>query len=56
MSKSDLMIIRHKSHDSDVGSDLMIIRHTSHDRDVEGQDEDGEPTRREGREIEGKEG
>ena len=33
----------------------MNTPHTSQDRDVEGQDEDGELSRREGREIEGKE-
>ena len=34
----------------------MNTLHTSQDKDVEGQDEDKELSRREGREIEGKEG
>ena len=34
----------------------MNMSHTSPDRDVEGQDEEGELLRREGREIEGKKG
>ena len=34
----------------------MNTPYTLHDKDVEGQDEDGELSRREGQEIEGKEG
>ena len=34
----------------------MNTPHTSQDRDVKGQDEDDELSRREGRDIEGKEG
>ena len=40
----------------DLTGGHMNTPHTSPDRDVEGQDEDGELSRREGREIEGKEG
>ena len=40
----------------DPTSGHMNTQHTSPDRDVEGQAEDGEQSRREGREIEGKEG
>ena len=38
-----------------MGGD-MNTPHTLQDRDVEGRDEDGELSRREGRKIEGKEG
>ena len=53
---------RHSEHNAEGGSlkDLtgghMSTPHTSQDRDVEGQDEDAELPRREGRVIEGKEG
>ena len=53
---------RHREHNVEGGpledptGGHMNTPHTSPDKDVEGQDEDGELSRREGREIEGKEG
>ena len=40
----------------DLTGGHMSTPHTLQDKDVEGQDEDGELSRKEGREIEGKEG
>ena len=40
----------------DLAGSYKNMPHTSQDKDVEGQDEDGELSRREGREIERKEG
>ena len=40
----------------DPTGDHMNTPHTSQGRDVEGQDDDGELSQREGREIEGREG
>ena len=40
----------------DLMGGYMSTPHTSQDKDVEGQDEDGELSRREGREVEGEEG